>query len=71
MRARTNPPALELIETVRTPDRAIECSHGGSATHRVKPAGAGWFVLRDRERHTIWERRRLVVHSPDRRGDRR
>jgi hypothetical protein len=67
MRARTDPPALELIETVRTPDRVIECSDGGSATHRVKPAGAGWFVLRDRERHTTWERRRLIVRNPGRR----
>jgi hypothetical protein len=64
MRVRTDPPALELIETVRTPDRVIECSDSGSATYRVRPPGAGWFILRDRERYTVWTRRRPVTWRP-------
>jgi hypothetical protein len=63
MRAHTDPPGLELIETVRTPDRVIERSDGRSATYRVRPPGAGWFVLRDRERHTVWTRHTPVVRS--------
>ena len=52
---------LHLIETIRTPDRVVEFINGGWATYRVKPPGAGWTILRDRERATIWTRRRLVI----------
>jgi hypothetical protein len=54
----------EVVETVRTRDRFLEYSDGSSATYRVKPPGAGWFILRDRERHTVWTRRRPVIWRP-------
>jgi hypothetical protein len=52
---------LDLIETTRTSDRVIEFLNGGWATYRVRPPGAGWTIVRDRERATIWTRRRAVV----------
>jgi hypothetical protein len=57
----------EIVETVRTGNRTVECSDGGWASYRVRPAGAGWFVLRDRDRHTVWTRRRPAVHPNIRR----
>jgi hypothetical protein len=51
----------ELVETVRTRDRTDECDNGASATYRVRPPGVGWRILHDRERATVWTRRKPVV----------
>jgi hypothetical protein len=45
----------ELVETVRTRDRTDECDNGASAT------SVGWRILHDRERATVWTRRKPVV----------
>ena len=57
-------PELHVIETIRTPDRVIESTDGGWATYRVQPPGAGWRILLDRERHTVWTRRVPAVLRP-------
>jgi hypothetical protein len=65
MRAPTDPPGLEVIETIRTPDRVIECSDGGSASYRTRPPGDGRQILHDRERATVWTRRRPIAWARD------
>jgi hypothetical protein len=54
----------ELVETVRTRDGTVECDDGGSATYRTRPAGDGWQILHDRERATVWTRRKPVAWRP-------
>ena len=49
------------IETVRTRDITVHFPGGSTETRRARPGGDGWRILRDRDRHTIWARRRLVT----------
>ena len=60
---RPDQPSLfgEVIETVRIRDRAITCSDGAWATYRTRPPGDGWRILEDRERATVWTRRKPVA----------
>jgi hypothetical protein len=59
---------LELLEIAETRDRLFTDPDGSWGSCVVKPNGPGWRV-RDfnRERHTTWERRRLIVRNPGRR----
>ena len=60
---------LELIETTRTRDRALDLADGSWITVRSRPPGEGWRIAADGERWTKWTRRRRVQHRA-RRGRR-
>jgi hypothetical protein len=63
---------LELVETAETRDRPFVDRDGAGGTRIVQPDGQGWRVLdANRERFTVWMRRRLVVRNAGRREWRR
>jgi hypothetical protein len=59
--------AFDLVETVRTRDRAVDLPDGSWITIRIRPSGEGWTILRDRERATVWTRRKPILWRPVRR----
>ena len=58
----------EILEIAETRDRPFTDPVDGSwGSHGVPPSGPGWRIHdATRERHTTWERRRLIVPSKTR-----
>jgi hypothetical protein len=63
-------PSLDVVEVATTRDEAFVDPDGAFGTRRVRPPGAGWEVAHDRERRTVWWRRRKVERLPVRRRSR-
>jgi hypothetical protein len=60
MKRRPNISGFEIIETTRTRDRTVDFLDGSWATFRTRPPGPGWTILADRDRATVWVRRKPV-----------